>query len=252
MKNTLSSPKGFLFDMDGVLLITTQSSDQSWKHVCQHFAPLLDLPPHLLEETLRESLHAYQQEIEHDAQKQRRDRLEPFATRQEMVEKALQQAGREESVLAAEMVRTYEALREEHRQLAPFALETLQRLREQAFPLALISNGNATYQRQKIKRHHLAPFFDAILIEEEFGFAKPDRRIFLAALDQLQLSAQEAWMIGDDLDFDIAASKHLGIVSIWFDPAQSGLPEKSSVSPDRIIHSLLELFDLQKDANTPI
>jgi HAD superfamily hydrolase (TIGR01549 family) len=47
----------------------------------------------------------------------------------------------------------------------------------------LISNGNATHQRQKIKPHHLAPFFDAILIEEEFGVAKPNQKIFLEALN---------------------------------------------------------------------
>lgn len=252
MKNTIPTPKGILFDMDGVLLITTQSSDQSWQHVCQQFAPLLDLSPHLLEEVLRETRRTYRQEIEHDVQKQRRDRLEPFATRQETVERALQQVDRGESTLAAEMVRAYEALREEYRQPAPFALETLQRLRERAFPLALISNGNATYQRQKIKQHHLAPFFDAILIEEEFGIAKPDRRIFLAALDQMHLSAQEVWMIGDDLAFDITASQHLGIFAIWFDPMQSGLPGKSSAHPDRIIHTLPELFDLQKEANAPV
>lgn len=237
--------------MDGVLLITTQSSDQSWQLVCQQFAPTLGLSPQLLEEALRESRGTYRRDIEHDAQKQRRDRLEPFETRRETVERALEHVGRGDSRVASEMVRAYETLRDEHRQLAPHALDTLQKLRDGALPLALISNGNATYQRQKIKQHHLAPFFDSILIEEEFGVAKPDQRIFLAALDQLHITAQEAWMIGDDLAFDIAASQQLGIFAIWFDPVQHGLPEGDrSNHPDRIIHALPELFDLLGDAST--
>ena len=212
MKGNITSPKGVFFDMDGVLLVTTQSSDQSWQQVCQQFAPLLNISPHFLEDALRESRRTYRRDIEHDEQKQRRDRLEPFETRQETVEKALEKMGRTESTLAAEMVRAYERLREKHRQLAPYALETLQQLRDLALPLALISNGNAAYQRQKIQQHHLALFFDAILIEEEFGAAKPDPRIFLAALDRLHLSAEETWMIGDNLAFDIAASQQLGIL----------------------------------------
>src|SRR5579875_1781895 len=52
MKNHIKIPKGRCFDMDGVLLMTTQSPDQSWQQVCQQFAPGLALAPHLLEEAL--------------------------------------------------------------------------------------------------------------------------------------------------------------------------------------------------------
>ncbi len=228
--------------MDGVLLITTQRSDQSWQQVCQQFAPILDVAPEVLEQALRESREAYQREIEHNSEKQRRDRLEPFATRRETVEHALQHIGKENTTIATAMVYAYETIGNEHRHLAPHALDTLQQLRDLNIPLALISNGNASYQRQKIERHHLGSFFDIILIEEEFGVAKPDSRIFLATLDHLHVAAHETWMIGDDLMFDIAASQQLSIFAIWFDPSYKGLPKESFVHPDRIIHSLLELL----------
>lgn len=244
MKEKLSPPKGMFFDMDGVLLITTQRSYQSWQIVCQHFAPQLGLPVQHLAEALSESRDSYWKEIASDEQKQRRDRLEPFETRREVVARALEQVGKANLSLASEIVRAYEAVREEYRQLAPFAQHTLQQLQDQGIRLALISNGNATYQRRKIEQHHLAPFFQCILIEEEFGAAKPDPRLFLTALKQLDLTPQEVWMIGDDLTFDIAASQRLGIVAIWCDLAQRGLPERHPVHPDRIIHALPELFDL--------
>src|SRR5713226_4656833 len=136
MKNSIRSfPKGMLFDMDGVLLITTQHSDQSWQQVCQQFAPTLGLSPQLLEEALCESRSAYRRDIKHDAEKQRRDRLEPFATRRETVERALEHIGRGDITLATEMVRAYETLRDEHRQLVSHALDTLQQLRDCAIPL---------------------------------------------------------------------------------------------------------------------
>ena len=248
MKNTIPSPKGILFDMDGVLLLPMQSSDQSWQQVCQQFAPLLGVPPQRLEEALAESRRLYKKEMERDTQKQQRDRLQPFETRCETAEQGLERIGRRDTMLAAEMVRAYEALSDKHRQLAPHAGEILQMLRDRALPLALISNGNATYQRKKINVYHLTTFFDAIFIEEEFGVAKPDPQIFLAALNDLHITAQEAWMVGDDLERDIAASQQLGIFAIWCDPARHGLLEDTAIHPDHSIHELPELFDLLRDA----
>jgi beta-phosphoglucomutase-like phosphatase (HAD superfamily) len=99
MKKNITSPKGILFDMDGVLLVPTQSADQSWQQVCQQFAPTLGLSPQFLDEALRESRRAYMKDIEHDAQKQRRDRLEPFETRREAAERGLEKIGRGDTSL---------------------------------------------------------------------------------------------------------------------------------------------------------
>jgi len=164
--------------------------------VCHQFAARSGLPPKALVQALRESYTVYKHDIKNDVEKQRRDRLDPFAVRQETVEGALRRLDIEDRALATEMVRAYEALREEHRQLVSRALETLQRLRELGIHLALLTNGNAMYQRRKIRQHQLAPYFDCILIEEEFGAAKPGQLVYLHALDQLQVSAQEAWMVG--------------------------------------------------------
>ena len=232
--------------MDGTLLLTKQSPDQSWQQVCYQFASPYDLSPDLLLQALRESYVAYKSAIKDDAEKQRRDRLDPFAVRQEMVERALAQVGRKDSLLASAMVHAYESLREAHRQLAPHALEVLQTLRTAGVRLALLTNGNATYQRRKIQQHHLASLFDCILIEEEFGTAKPNPHIYLYALSQLHLSARETWMVGDDLGMDVAAPQQLGMIAIWFDPARRGLPKGSTVHPNAIIHTLPELLDLDE------
>lgn len=230
--------------MDGVLLVTRQSPAQSWREVAEQFAPVLDIATDTLMRTFQKSRQMYEQEIEHDSKKQQRDRLEPFETRMETIEMALKLLDKEDKQIATEMVRTYELLREAHSQLAPHALEVLQKLRQQSFPLALVSNGNATYQRRKIARHHLAQFFDVILIEGEFGVAKPDRRIFLHALDQLRISADKAWMIGDDLACDIAGAQQIGIFATWCDFARQGLPDAATVRPNLIIYDLLEVYQM--------
>lgn len=241
--NDRPSPQGVIFDMDGVLLVTNQKDSQSWQEVSRQFAPMLDIPTETLVQSLQESRRAYQREIGCDPAKQRRDRLEPFETRQETVGSALKALKRQDKNVAVEMVRAYETLRDVHRHLAPHALEVLHELQRRPLPLALISNGNATYQRRKIAQHRIAPFFDVILIEEEFGTAKPDPRLFLHALERFRLKAHDTWMIGDDLERDIAGSQQVGIFAIWCDFTRQGLPEKNVTHPDWIIHDLSEVLE---------
>src|SRR5450755_2799071 len=132
-----------------------------------------------------------------------------------MIEKALARVGKKDSQWASAMVHACEALREAHRQLTPHAFDTLQALEAKGIRLALLTNGNASYQRRKIQQHHLAPLFDFILVEEEFGAAKSDTHIYEYALTQFHLTAQDVWMVGDDLVMDVAIPQQLGILAIW-------------------------------------
>ena len=97
-------------------------------------------------------------------------------------------------------------------------------------------------QRGKISRFSLAPFFEWILVEGEFGAGKPDERVYRHVLDGLGVAPGEAWMVGDHLEWDVAAPQRLGVTGIWVDTAGLGLPGSSPVRPDRIIRALPELL----------
>ena len=237
-------PRAIFFDMDGTLLSETETPDQSWQTVCFQMAPQHDLAPERLLQAIRESYTSYKTAIKDDASKQRRDRLDPFAVRLEVVEEALSHVGKKDIQWASEMVHAYDALRETHRQLMPYALDILQALQTKGIRLALLTNGNASYQRRKIQQFHFASFFELILIEEEFGTAKTDARIYAYALAQFQLPPQDVWMVGDDLLMDVATPQQLGLVSIWFDLLRQGVPQDGVIHPDQIIHHLPELLEL--------
>jgi putative hydrolase of the HAD superfamily len=49
-------------------------------------------------------------------------------------------------------------------------------------------------------------------------------------------------MVGDNLEWEIAAPQRLGIYAIWYDGYATGLPSGCQVRPDRIIRSLPELL----------
>ena len=136
---------------------------------------------------------------------------------------------------------TYHALRDQW--IKPFddAVATVRWLREQGCRLALLTNGGSRGQRDKINRFTLAPLFDAILIEGEVGYGKPDPRIYRQALDTLGVSADRAWMVGDNLEWDVAGPQREGIAGIWIDAKGGGLPQGHPVRPDRIIGRLTDL-----------
>ncbi len=123
----------------------------------------------------------------------------------------------------------------------PGAVETLDALRAAGVRMALITNGPGEIQRAKIDRFDLARRFDHVQVEGECGFGKPEPRAYRHALDALDAAPRQAWIVGDNLEWEVAAPQKLGIHAIWCDPYGAGLPADTAARPDRIIRSLTEL-----------
>ena len=123
----------------------------------------------------------------------------------------------------------------------PEAIDTVRWLRARGIKLALITNGAGEAQQRKIERFDLGVLFNAILVEGEMGFGKPDERIYRRALRDLEVNPEDAWMVGDHLEFDVAAPQQLGLFAVWIDTGGRGLPPDRQVRPDRVIRRLSEL-----------
>ena len=126
----------------------------------------------------------------------------------------------------------------------PDAIETVRWLRESGRRLALLTNGAGVAQRRKIARFELEDLFDVILVEGELGFGKPDARVYLRALGALDAEPRETWMVGDNLDWDVAAPQKLGMSGVWIDARGRGVAPESAVKPDYIVRSLSGLRPL--------
>ena len=144
--------------------------------------------------------------------------------------------------LAVEFGTRFHDIRTSRLAAFPGAIEALDQFKQLGIRTALITNGAASVQRQKVDQFELAPRFDHIQIEGEVGFGKPEPRAYLHALEVLGASVTDCWMIGDNLDWEIAAPQELGIYSVWVDAARKGLPGNTQVRPDRIITNLAELL----------
>jgi putative hydrolase of the HAD superfamily len=183
-----------------------------------------------------------------DAERHRMSRLRPLAeVRREIVSELFGRLSPRAPGLTQEaalrFADRFHAYREGRVECFPGAIEALDALKASGTKLALVTNGRSLIQRAKITRFELAHRFDHIQIEEEHGFGKPDERAYRRAMQVLGVAAKECWMIGDNLEWEVAAPQRLGIHAIWYDGYGQGLPEGSPIKPDRIIRSLMELLE---------
>jgi putative hydrolase of the HAD superfamily len=231
-------PKAILFDLDDTIISFSGSSDACWQEVCERYAlHVPGLTPDRLLKAILEYAHWYWD----DATRHKRGRLDLRQARREVLAGAFISLKIDNPALANEIADAFSSLRETSISLFPGTVETLTTLRNRGIKLGLITNGDSKGQRLKINTFGLEPYFDCILIEGENGFGKPEPEVYELALRRLGVGPEEAWMVGDNLDWDIEAPQKLGIKAIWVDFANQGLPEGYPIQPDRIIHSIAEL-----------
>ena len=235
-------PKAMLIDLDDTILAYGFGSGDIWRRVCQQY---IDDLPGWTAEQLMEGIDSYRRWFWSDPERHRLGRLNLINVRHEIMLGAFRQMGIDSADTAQRIGDDYDRQRLESVHPFPGAIETLETLRSSPVRLAMITNGTSASQRAKIDRFGLERFFDYILVEEEFGVGKPDERVYFHALKKLGAMPSEAWIVGDNLEWEVSAPQRLGITAIWHDPKGRGLPQGSSVRPDRIVRSLPELLQLQ-------
>ncbi|MFP5468942.1 MAG: HAD family hydrolase, partial [Alphaproteobacteria bacterium] len=170
-------------------------------------------------------------------------RLDLARTRREITSIGLRRVGIADHALANRIADALHVLRDREISLIPDAHETLDRLRAAGVRLALVTNGATEPQWEKIRRFDFQHRFDHIQVEGDVGFGKPETEAYLHALRALDADPQSAWMVGDNLEWEVAAPKRLGIHTVWHDHTGNGLPENAPAQPDRIIRGLAELTE---------
>jgi putative hydrolase of the HAD superfamily len=226
-----------LVDLDDTLLDYSGGVDASWRDACAACCAPLGLDADPLVQAVAETRRWFWG----DPTRHREERLDMLRAWRRIAGHALARLGVAREGLDAAIARAYADRRRAVMRLFPDARETLERLRRRGLPLGLVTNGDAGQQRDKIERFALAPLFDVIVIEGEFGAGKPDAVVYRHALARLGVRPRDAWMVGDHLEFDVDGSQRVGLRGAWLDRAGAGLPGDSRVRPDRIIRSLREL-----------
>ncbi|RPJ75625.1 MAG: noncanonical pyrimidine nucleotidase, YjjG family, partial [Alphaproteobacteria bacterium] len=111
-------------------------------------------------------------------------------------------------------------------------------------PLVIVTNGIGHVQHKRLANSGIESFIDLVVVSEECGYSKPDKRIFHHTFDLLKTSPQASriLMIGDKLETDILGANGVGIDSCWFNP--DNVENSSDISPTYEIEHLLDVLKI--------
>ncbi len=242
MPDPVPLPTAILFDLDDTLLDTTLSATRVWDQTAAAFAHEIGHPPSVFQPVLKASRAWFWG----DAKRNQAGRLDVQASRIAVTHHGLLQLGIDDRGLAARFADHYSAHRVSTMAFFAGAEQTLKFFVDAGVPLALITNGDARGQREKVEHFDLARYFQAVLIEGELGFGKPDPRVYAQALSACGVPAVGAWCVGDSLSWEVAAPQALGLRGVWNDWAGVGLPEDTDVRPDQTVRCVADLVPLSK------
>jgi putative hydrolase of the HAD superfamily len=108
------------------------------------------------------------------------------------------------------------------------------------YRLAVVSDAQSAYGLPELRAAGLAAYFSSVIISGDYGYRKPDPRLFQAALTELQVRPEEAIFVGNDRFRDIFGARQVGMKTILFCPHGNagGSPE---TEPDYILYQYADL-----------
>jgi HAD superfamily hydrolase (TIGR01549 family) len=140
------------------------------------------------------------------------------------------------------------AISERHWHLEEDTYQSLDRLLEQGYRLAMISNaGDAANVHRLLERWNLKAYFEHILISAEVGLRKPHPHIFEMGLALMNTTASRAVMVGDTLGADILGARNACMASVWISrrvQTPGNRDHLDTIQADAVIKTLAELPDV--------
>jgi YjjG family noncanonical pyrimidine nucleotidase len=106
------------------------------------------------------------------------------------------------------------------------ARELLDSLLVNNIKMGIITNGFTELQKIRLEKTEFSHYFELIIISEQVGVAKPDKRIFehtFSMIGEVELS--NILMVGDNPDSDVLGGMNAGVDTCWLNANQQACPE---------------------------
>ena len=111
------------------------------------------------------------------------------------------------------------------------------------YKVGIVTNGIKEVQHSRIENSKIAKYIDKIIISDEVGVNKPDKRIFEYAMNYFEITDKsEVIMIGDSLGADIKGGQNAGIDTCWVNLRNN--VNDTGIVPKYEVRKLEELFEI--------
>ncbi|MUK70789.1 pyrimidine 5'-nucleotidase [Aliivibrio fischeri] len=106
--------------------------------------------------------------------------------------------------------------------------------------MGIITNGFTELQKIRLERTEFSHYFELIVISEQVGVAKPDKRIFEHSFSMMgEVDLARVLMVGDNPDSDVLGGMNAGIDTCWLNVHSKSCSE--GVQPTYDVTSLANL-----------
>ena len=129
----------------------------------------------------------------------------------------LKKEDRDNPFLAESCCKLLRVLSRERFQLFPDSLPVLEEMKKGGYPTAVVSDAQKVFYREEGEILGINRFFDFIVVSTQFGFKKPDPRLFNLACTLLDVPPVEAVYIGNDPEVDVNGAKQINMQAILLD-----------------------------------
>ena len=128
--------------------------------------------------------------------------------------------------------------------LSPFeeVPETLKKLKEKNFKLAILSNGNPSLLNELVKSNNLDNLFDDIFSVEEVGIYKPDSNVYDMPIKKYRIEKNEVAFLSANT-WDVSGGGNYGYSAIWVN-RNKNIFDNLDYKPNSEINNLSELASI--------
>ena len=128
--------------------------------------------------------------------------------------------------------------------LSPFkeVPETLKKLKEKNFKLAILSNGTPSLLKELVESNNLDNLFDNLFSIEEVGIYKPDSKVYELPVKKYKIKSNEAAFLSANT-WDVSGGGNYGYQSIWVN-RNNNIFDNLDYKPKNQVKNLSELVNL--------
>jgi putative hydrolase of the HAD superfamily len=133
-----------------------------------------------------------------------------------------------------------------HRRRVKGAEELLRSLHGKV-KIGVVSNNIIREQEDKLHYMGFDKYIDTLITSEEIGVTKPDPLIFTAAMERLNVTAEEAVMIGNSWEHDIVGAHAMGLKCIWVNVYDEDCPDASMAAEVESLEDTEQVLNIVKN-----
>jgi putative hydrolase of the HAD superfamily len=109
------------------------------------------------------------------------------------------------------------------------------------YPLFLITNGPAKNQHLEIEVSGVAPYFRQLLVCDDYGMRKPDRRLFEMLREAAGVPDEAMLIVGDNAVADIDVPRAMGWATVWVIRDDARRAQADPARADAVVRSVAEV-----------